>query len=332
MSCCTCFRLPASRAGPSTLPSVSKRRFATSSPSLASPVDVDLTFPRKLNPTPFEIFHLSRDEPELSPKAIKSRYLELVRIYHPDRRPRSSSSSGKGKVDDSAEFKQITAAYELLSDENRRSTYLRTGLGWGSTSGFAGGSGGPASPWSQSTAEYHFRRGRPMSSNGGRWSGTYDHWSYTSWTDPYNPHFRTEEAGGVSGNGAAAGWEGKGAFGTNGAIFLALASLTLVVTPMTAWYAVTSAPPESLAATGPAGSDTRPNGWVPRVYDRRHEDAARNLHLARLEAKTRGQEKREALKRRVRQIEREKAFDRAKEVEAIERTGGTGHLSLPAPS
>ncbi|GAA5916035.1 hypothetical protein JCM5296_003486 [Sporobolomyces johnsonii] len=320
--------MSALRAGPSALPSVPKRRFATTSPSLASPADIDLTFPRKSNPTPFEIFHFSRDEPDLSPKAIKSRYLELVRMYHPDRRPRSSPSSGKGKVDDSAEFKQITAAYELLSDENRRTTYLRTGLGWASTSEFTGG--GPASPWSQSTAEYNFRRGRPMSSNSGRWSGTYDHWSYT-WTDPYNPHFRTEEAGGVPGNGAAAGWEGKGAFGTNGAIFLALAGLTLVVTPMTAWYAVSSAPPESLPATGPADSDTRPNGWVPRVYDRRHEDAARNLYLARLEAKTRGQEKREALKRRARQIERRKAFDRAKEVEAIERTGGTSHLSLPAP-
>lgn len=234
-----------------------------------------------------------------------------MKLYHPDRRAArgdggSAKSKGKGKAaDDDHEFKAIVAAYELLSDPKRRETYLRTGFGWGGSSraGFGGG-GGSASPWSQSTAEYHFRRGRPMSSHTGRYSGTYDHWAwhaasghYNGWSDPYNPHFRADEAtgGGSSGgaasgmasNSAAAGWDGQGTFGRNGAVFLALMSLTLFMTPLSAWYAVPTAPPGvDPFAPGSDGKlqsevDAETGGgsaWIPRVYDKRHQDAAANLH------------------------------------------------------
>lgn len=237
-------------------------------------------------------------------------------MYHPDRRAGRGGHKGKGKaVDDDHEFKAIVAAYELLSDPKRRETYLRTGFGWGGSgrSG-AGGAGGPVSPWSQSTAEYHFRRGRPMSSSRtGRYSGTYDHWAwhaasghYGGWSDPYNPHFRADEAwaeraragaaragggggagGGMAAGSASAGWDGQGTFGRNGVVFLALMSVTLFLTPLSAWYAVPTAPP-GLDPYAP-GSDGKlvseleaerggGSAWVPRVYDKRHQDAAANLH------------------------------------------------------
>lgn len=244
-----------------------------------------------------------------------------MKLYHPDRRAAradrsASSAKGKGKgkgksaaaADDDHEFKAIVAAYELLSDPKRRETYLRTGFGWGGSgrSGGGYGGGGPASPWSQSTAEYHFRRGRPMSSRTGRYSGTYDHWAwhaasghYSGWSDPFNPHFRADEAprsGGGGGGGmaagsssASAGWDGQGLFGRNGAVFLALMSITLFLTPLSAWYAVPTAPsgldPFAPGSDGKLVSELEAekgggggSAWIPRVYDKRHQDAAANLH------------------------------------------------------
>merc|ERR1719487_1990659 len=139
-----------------------RRTFSSSAAVAAAVVEENpLPFPKKSNPSPFEIFHLPRDR-NISNKEVKGRYLELVKLYHPDRRAAqgdggSAKSKGKGKAaDDDHEFKAIVAAYELLSDPKRRETYLRTGFGWGGSSragfGGGGGGGGPASPWSQSTA------------------------------------------------------------------------------------------------------------------------------------------------------------------------------------
>ncbi|GAA6015663.1 hypothetical protein JCM11491_007188 [Sporobolomyces phaffii] len=335
MACSSCSRMSRIRAGPSTFPSIATRTFSATSAALARPApEIDLTFPTKPHPDPFEIFHFSRSEP-LDRKAVKSRYLDLVRKYHPDRMQHAAvQGKGKGKAkEESIEFKQIVAAYELLSDPKRRASYLNFGLGWGAPGargGAGGGAGGSssASPWSQSTPEYHFRRGRPMSStaSGDRWSGT---WDYT-WTDPHNPHFRPERAGGV-GNPSGPGWEGRGTIGKNGFIFLGLAGITFFISPLTAWYSFPSVvSPEEMAAT--AAGDGTGTAWIPRMYDKRHLDAATNLHLARTEARQSGQAKLEAFRRRAKQIEREKAFERAREVQAIERSGGTGHLALPPPS
>ncbi|BGP01016.1 glutamine amidotransferase subunit [Rhodotorula toruloides] len=303
-----------------------------------------LPFPTKSNPSPFEIFHFPPNK-ALTAKEIKGRYLELVKLYHPDRRAAaaaasSSSSTRKGKgraKDEDHEFKQIVAAYELLSDPNRRAAYLRSGFGWGATAGAKSS----ASPWSSSSPEYSFRRGRPMSSSA-HYAGTYDHWT---WTDPYNPHFRPEDnpfwtsyRGGMAANGRAAGWEGQGVFGKNGFIFLALASFTLFMTPLSAWYAVPSVP-DGVDAFAPGDEGKRvsevgksSNGWMPMVYDKKHQDAAANLQRARLEAQTRGHENREAIRKRVQQMKREEVFDRAQELQAIERgQAGRGHLALPAP-
>ncbi|GAA5843540.1 hypothetical protein JCM5353_005449 [Sporobolomyces roseus] len=334
MACTSCSRLARIRAGPSTLLSIPRRNFSINSPLLASPApDIDLTFPSKHNPDPFEIFHFDRKDP-LNHKAIKSRYLDLVRKYHPDRIQHSAPSKGKAKgkgtaKEESVEFKQIVAAYEILKDDKKRNAYLKFGMGWGrgGNGGGGGGGRGSASPWSQSTTEYHFRRGRPMNwtASGDRWSGT---WDYT-WTDPHNPHFRPEQAGGVGTNTSSAGWEGRGTIGKNGIIFLGLASITLFISPLTAWYSFPSVvSPEEMAA----GSEGNGTAWIPRMYDKRHLDAATNLHIARSEAKQSGQAKLEAFKRKAKQLERERAFERAREIQAIERSGGTGHLALPPPS
>ncbi|GAA5926774.1 Jid1p [Sporobolomyces koalae] len=337
MACRSCSRLASIRAGPSSIP---KRAFSATSFASARPAihpSLDLTYPTKPNPDPFEIFHFSRDE-RLDAKVIKSRYLDLVRKYHPDRMQQSTASSsssksrgkGKGKAkEESVEFKQIVKAYELLSDPKKRASYVNYGIGWGSGGrGTAGGGSASANPWSQSTTEYHFRRGRPMSStaSGDRWSGT---WDYT-WTDPHNPHFRPEHAAAAGvGNPSGSGWEGRGTIGKNGFIFLGLASITLFISPLTAWYSFPSiVSPEEMAAAND-GSGT---AWIPRMYDKRHLDAARNLQLAREEARQGGQAKLEAFRRRAKQIEREKAYERALKVQAIERSGGTGHLALPPPS
>ena len=63
------------------------------------------------------------------------------------------------------------------------------------------------------------------------------------------------------------------------------------------------------------------------------QDAAANLQRARLEARERGHEKRDAIKRRVEELRRVQAFDRARDVQAVEQgKSGTGHLALPAPA
>lgn len=115
----------------------------------------------------------------------------------------------------------------------------------------------------------------------------------------------------------------------------------------------------------PGGPEGTGSAWMPRVYDKRRElppflsllnshehpsdtpaplatrrilpdqDAALNLQRARLEARERGPEKRDAIKRRVEEIRRVQAFDRAREVQAVEQgRSGTGHqlATLPAPA
>ncbi|KAK4052673.1 hypothetical protein OIV83_001960 [Microbotryomycetes sp. JL201] len=275
-----------------------------------------LAFPSKPNPTPLDIFHLTKED-DLSPKAVKARYYELCRLYHPDLRKgkqRESDSTG-GSEDTAEELKQINLAYEVLGNPTKRDVYLRTGFGWGSK---AGRPGQANAPWGAQGPVYDFSRGRPMRDGGPyQWRGPYPSASW-DWADPHNPHFRPDGR-----SGAAAGWQGQGNVSSNGAVFLMLCSFTLLVTPLTVWSATPSQ----------ADPSDEAHGFVPMVADRRHRDAARALEQARREAKLGGQQKREAISRRVKEIERARAFERAKEVQMIEmQQQPTGHLQLPAPS
>ncbi|PKY46928.1 DnaJ-domain-containing protein [Rhizophagus irregularis] len=71
------------------------------------------------SPTPFDIFALPKTA---SDEEIKSRYYELVKIYHPDK-----------NCDKSPErFRKIVKAYEILNNKHKKEMYLRFGVGWDS--------------------------------------------------------------------------------------------------------------------------------------------------------------------------------------------------------
>ncbi|MCW5945574.1 MAG: J domain-containing protein [Fimbriimonadales bacterium] len=55
-------------------------------------------------------------------KEIKSAYRKLARKYHPDVNPNNSAAAEK--------FKEISEAYEVLSDEKKRKLYDRFGANW----------------------------------------------------------------------------------------------------------------------------------------------------------------------------------------------------------
>ena len=86
--------------------------------------------PRKL-PSPYQIFNQKRSEPY-----SKSRFYELVKLYHPDRishseQQASTSSSHHCSHHDRLErYRLIISANSILSDPGKREAYDRYGYGW----------------------------------------------------------------------------------------------------------------------------------------------------------------------------------------------------------
>ncbi|GBG31703.1 DnaJ protein-like [Hondaea fermentalgiana] len=94
---------------------------------------------RLLNKDYYEVLGVGRDADE---KTLKKRYRELAKKYHPD----SSSEE-----DATARFQEITQAYEVLSNPEKRQAYdnfgpnfenMGGGGGGGGFGGFGGGGGG----------------------------------------------------------------------------------------------------------------------------------------------------------------------------------------------
>ena len=77
----------------------------------------------------YEALGVARDA---SGDEIKKAYRKLAREMHPDVNPDPQVAE---------RFKEITAAYEVLSDPQKRQSYDMGGSGFGSE-GFAGGFGG----------------------------------------------------------------------------------------------------------------------------------------------------------------------------------------------
>ncbi|KZT01005.1 uncharacterized protein LAESUDRAFT_636654, partial [Laetiporus sulphureus 93-53] len=66
-----------------------------------------LEYPSTSHPTPYQIFHLPHDATQ---RDIKTRYYDLVRIYHPDSPFCREDSPEKRHT----RFQAITAAYDAL--------------------------------------------------------------------------------------------------------------------------------------------------------------------------------------------------------------------------
>ncbi|KAK9449556.1 uncharacterized protein V1518DRAFT_416329 [Limtongia smithiae] len=101
-----------------------------------------LRWPTKLNPTPYDIFHMQRGD-KFNTTELKRRYFFMVKMYHPDTavgamegddavnaamRDRSTSDAAESIMRD--RFHRIVEAYALLSDPARRKTYDVLGMGW----------------------------------------------------------------------------------------------------------------------------------------------------------------------------------------------------------
>src|SRR6185437_15585080 len=79
----------------------------------------------------YEVLGLSRGA---SPEEIKKAYRKLALQHHPDRNP------GDKKAEES--FKELSEAYEILSDPQKRQMYDQFGhaaMGGGASGGFGGG-------------------------------------------------------------------------------------------------------------------------------------------------------------------------------------------------
>ncbi len=66
---------------------------------------------------------------------IKRAFRKLARQYHPDVNPGDTSAEAK--------FKEISEAYEVLSDPDKRRKYEQFGQYWNQAGGMGGGPGGP---------------------------------------------------------------------------------------------------------------------------------------------------------------------------------------------
>ncbi|KAJ5760726.1 hypothetical protein N7520_007882 [Penicillium odoratum] len=78
------------------------------------------SWPRTSSFTPYEVFNIPRNA-----AYSKSRYYDLVKIYHPDRH--STDITPEVRLH---RYKIVVAAHEILSDPTKRAAYDKFGEGW----------------------------------------------------------------------------------------------------------------------------------------------------------------------------------------------------------
>ncbi|OXV05540.1 hypothetical protein Egran_06694 [Elaphomyces granulatus] len=94
----------------------------------------DLSWPSMPSFTPYDLFNQKKNAPY-----SKSRFYELVKIYHPDR-----SCNGHPMCKDISQevrlqrYRLIVSAHEILSDPVKRAAYDKYGAGWHSNPGHDG--------------------------------------------------------------------------------------------------------------------------------------------------------------------------------------------------
>ncbi len=94
---------------------------------LSSAVNADLAWPHKAHVNPYDILNVSGGKGSaVSQPDIKSKYYQLVKMYHPD--------VNQGQQD---RFRKIVLAYDILSDPARKYAYDTYGAGWDSAPGLS---------------------------------------------------------------------------------------------------------------------------------------------------------------------------------------------------
>lgn len=96
-------------------------------------------------------------ERDASEKEIKSAYRKLARKHHPDVNPNDKSSEDK--------FKEVSEAYEVLSDKDKRTKYDQYGQHWDQMG--QPGAGGQPPGWDSFTFDYGGAAGQGQQDFGG---------------------------------------------------------------------------------------------------------------------------------------------------------------------
>ncbi|KAI0890988.1 hypothetical protein F4806DRAFT_484239 [Annulohypoxylon nitens] len=83
-------------------------------------------WPSSSNPTPYEIFDQHKSAPY-----SKSKFYELVKLYHPDRHQHTHHHHPLSHTTRLERYRLIVAANQILSDPTKRRAYDLYGSGWG---------------------------------------------------------------------------------------------------------------------------------------------------------------------------------------------------------